>query len=241
MFLLCVRCSWCFLGFLLLCLLCVLCFWVLNLFSIVLGLALWSYGCPLAICSCVLCPRVLCFCFCSSLFDIVLVFVICHLFVVRHRFHRSLLLFMVLVLVLSSSLSIFIVVFCFYIVLCCWLAFDLYYCSCAFVLCVCLLLYILVLCSSIWFCYFLLSFVHEFVCCSCHSLLVVIGYLMLINVIMNIYSWLLMLFLVVVLRCWLDVFLCVVLWFLNLCFPCSWSCSFSKFLVIVLVVSYSCC
>ena len=126
-------------------------------------------------------------------------------------------------------------------VLCCWLAFDLYYCSCAFVLCVCLLLYILVLCSSIWFCYFLLSFVHEFVCCSCHSLLVVIGYLMLINVIMNIYSWLLMLFLVVVLRCWLDVFLCVVLWFLNLCFPCSWSCSFSKFLVIVLVVSYSCC
>ena len=132
-------------------------------------------------------------------------------------------------------------VFCFYIVLCCWLAFDLYYCSCAFVLCVCLLLYILVLCSSIWFCYFLLSFDHEFVCCSCHSLLVVIGYLMLINVIMNIYSWLLMLFLVVVLRCWLDVFLCVVLWFLNLCFPCSWSCSFSKFLVIVLVVSYSCC
>jgi hypothetical protein len=132
-------------------------------------------------------------------------------------------------------------VFCFYIVLCCWLAFDLYYGSCAIVLCVCLWLYILGLCSSIWFCYFLLSFVHEFVCCSCHSLLAVICYLMRINVIMNIYSWLLMLCLVVVLRCWLDVFLCVVLWFLNLCFPCSWSCSFSKFLVIVLVVSYSCC
>ena len=240
MFLLCVRCSWCFLGFVIVLVMCslFLCLELVFHCSWFCSLILWlSFG-HLFLCSLSPCSLFLflffafwyCSCFCY------LSFVCCP---------SSLSSFFVIVYGSCSGAFFFVVhfqwVFCCYIVFCCWLACDLYYCSCAFVLCVCLLLYILVLCSSIWFCYFLLSFVHEFVCCSCHSLLVVIGYLMLINVIMNIYSWLLMLFLVVVLRCWLDVFLCVVLWFLNLCFPCSWSCSFSKFLVIVLVVSYSCC
>ena len=92
-------------------------------------------------------------------------FVLCHVFVVRHRFLRSLFLFLVLVLVLSFSVVHIIVniiicqLFCIlflYVVICFWLGFDLHYCSCHFVQCVCLLCSIRVLCSS-------RSFVHEFV------------------------------------------------------------------------------
>ena len=163
---------------LLLCLLCVPCFCVLKLVSIVLGLARWSCFFTLAICYCVLCSLVLCLCFVLRFSILFLLFVCCHVFVVRHRFLRSLLLVLVLVLVLSFSVvhinfiiimcqlcSFFVFhfhcVFCFYIGLRFWLAFDLYYCSRPFVLCVCLLFLLLFFVLYFDFNYFFLSFVHD--------------------------------------------------------------------------------
>ena len=68
-----------------------------------------SWSCSLILffyfgnCSCVLCSLVRCLCFVLSFSNLFLLFVCCHVFVVRHSFLRSLLLVLVLVLVLSFS------------------------------------------------------------------------------------------------------------------------------------------
>jgi len=183
LFLWCLRCSW---GFLL-CLFCILCYCACYVFLVFVS---WNW-CPLFLvllfdlvfyfgnCSCVLCSLVRCLWFVLSFSILFLLFVCCHVFVVRHRFLRSLLLVLVLVLVLSFSVvhinvviilcqlcSFFVFhfhcVFCFYIGLRFWLAFDFYYCSRPFVLCVCLLFLFLFFVLYFDFNYFFLSFVHDF-------------------------------------------------------------------------------